>query len=98
MASLQTLPGVDPHVVFQLLFLGEDDLTNRTGSPLLPCVGPLVTVAGALVTEGHLTKLTLVWLDTQVDSYVSLQITLLDKLLRTVGTFVSWTCNIVLYV
>ena len=45
-------------------------------------------VASTLVTEGHLTKLALIWFDSKVYSYMSLQITFLYKLFRTMGTLV----------
>ena len=93
MTGLQSLPRVDPHVVFQFLFLGKHDMADGAGGALLARVGALVAVAGALVAERHLTELTLVRLDAQVDPYVSLQIALLHKLLWTVGTLMSWTCN-----
>ena len=91
MTGLQAFPSVDAHVVLQFLFLGKHDVADGAGGALLARVGALVAVAGALVAERHLTELTLVRLDAQVDAYVSLEIALLHKLLRTVGTLVSWT-------
>ena len=105
MTGLQPLPSVNPHVVFQLLLLGEHNLeeksdsedsedphlTNRTGSPFFPRVGSLVTVASPLVAEGHLAELALVRLDPKVDSNVAFQVALLHELLRAVRTLVPWT-------
>ena len=59
------------HVIFQLLFLAEDDMTDWTSFSLLPGVCSLVGVAGTFVTEHHVTKLALVRLYAQVDSQVS---------------------------
>jgi hypothetical protein len=44
-----------------------------------------------LVTEGHLTELTLAQFVAKVDSDVTLRIALLCKLFGTVGTQVSWS-------
>merc|ERR550532_1113744 len=88
---LQPLSCADSHVVFQLLLLGEHNLANRASCSLLPCVGSLVAVARSLVAESHLAELALVRLDPQVDSNVALQVALLHKLLRAVGTLVPWT-------
>ena len=44
-----------------------------------------------LVTECHITEFTLVGLYTQMYSYVSFEIALLNKLLWTMWTLVSWT-------
>ena len=63
-----------PHVVFEFLLLAENDITDGTGLPLLPCVGPLVGVAGALVTKRHLAEITFVRLYTQVNPDVSKQL------------------------
>ena len=54
-------------------------------------MGSLVAVARSLVAESHLAELALVRLDPQVDSNVALQVALLHKLLRAVGTLVPWT-------
>jgi len=88
---LEPLACVNSHVVFQLLLLGEHNLTNRTSCPLLPSVGPLVAVTSPLVTEGHLAELALVRLDPEVDSNVALQVALLHKLLGAVRTLVPRT-------
>ena len=93
---LQPLPCMDTHVVLELLLLAEDHVADGAGLALLPGVGPLVGVAGALVssavysavrrsylvTEHHLTEVAFVRLDPQVDPNMTLQVALLDKLLR----------------
>ena len=87
--SFKAFPGVNSHVILKLLFLGKDNVAYGTSLPLFPCVGSLVGVAGAFVTEGHSTELTLVRLDSKVNSDMPFQITFLHKFFWAMRALVS---------
>ena len=113
-----------PHVIFEFLFLAEDNIADRAGLPLLSGVSPLVRVTSPLsnfniicytvyrdspllylVTECHFAEVTLVGLYSEMDTDVPkdkniifkmkkyflspFKVAFLDKLFRTVRTFVS---------
>ena len=90
-ACLQTFSCMNSHVILQFLLFTEDNVADWTRFSLFPRVCSLMGVAGTLVTKGHFTKLALVWFDSEVYSYMSLQITFLYKLFRTMGALVSWS-------